>query len=221
MTRALVVIPARNEAATIFEVASKASAFADVLVVDDGSTDGTGEIVKGLPGCSVLRHEASTHIPEAIRDGFRWALKRGYGTVVTMDAGMSHDPAALPELLAQPPADLVLSYRREALNVPWWRRALTAAAARMVGLAVGGRYRNVTSGYRRYSWKAMEEILSTTMVCRSFDFHFEALAVIRGAGLTVGEFPITYRFTNSSLDGKVVRQALSTWWRIVRGRHRR
>lgn len=59
------------------------------------------------------------------------------------------------------------------------------------------------------------------MVCRSFDFHFEALAVVSYAGLSVSEFPITYRYSNSSLNSAVVRQAVRTWFRLLGGLHRR
>jgi dolichol-phosphate mannosyltransferase len=197
-----------------------------VVVVDDGSQDDTGAIAAAIPGCTVVRHARNTHIPEGIRDGFRYALAHGYAYAVTMDAGLSHDPDALSSLLAVPPADLVLSYRRERRGVAWYRRALSWGARHAVGLVLrrGGRpaaYCDVTSGYRRYSRRAMQAVLEAPMACRSFDFHFEALAVVHYAGLGIRETPISYTFTNSSLSWQVVRQALATWWRLARGLHRR
>jgi dolichol-phosphate mannosyltransferase len=218
---ALVIIPAYNEEASIAEVVRRATRYAPVLVVDDGSRDRTGEIARALPDCAVLRHETNTHIAQGIRDGFRYALDHGVRYAVTMDAGMSHDPGALPALLEYPDADLVLSYRAERRNVPLARRALSRAARFAVNLALGGAsYRDVTSGYRRYSRRAMQAVLAAPMACHSFDFHFEALAVVHYAGLSIGEVPITYTFTNSSLSRSVLNQAIRTWWRLVRGLHR-
>jgi len=224
----LVIIPAYNEADTIAEVVTRASAHAAVLVVNDGSKDRTGEIAEAMAGCHVIHHARNTHIPGAIVDGFRFALANGFAYAVTMDAGLSHDPALLGSLIAQPDADLVISYRVTSTNTPLYRRALSRAAAYMVNAAIRQPrwkiwtrgYRDVTSGYRRYSRRAMEVIVGAPMVCRSFDFHLEALAVINYSGLTIREFPITYVFSNSSLNRRVVGQAFQTWLRLLGGLHR-
>lgn len=223
------MIPAYNEAENIAEVVTRATAHAPVLVVNDGSTDRTGEIAEALPDCSVIHHQKNTHIPGAILDGFRFALAEGYDYAITMDAGLSHDPSMIASLIAQPEADLVLSYRPSPKNVPLYRKALSRAAAHLVNLAIRRPrwkiwkrgYRDVTSGYRRYSRRAMEEVVAAPMVCKSFDFHLEALAVVSYAGLTIREVPITYVFSNSSLTRRVVGQAFRTWVRLVGGLHRR
>lgn len=226
--KTLVVIPAYNEAENIAEVVSRATRHAPVLVVNDGSKDRTGEIAAALPDTAVINHERNTHIPGAILDGFKYALANGYDYVVTMDAGLSHDPGLLPALIAQPDADLILSYRPQPKNVPLYRKALSRAAAHLVNAAIRQPrwkiwqrgYRDVTSGYRRYSRRAMQAVVDAPMVCRSFDFHLEALAVVNYAGLTIREFPITYVFSNSSLTRKVVGQAFRTWLRLLTGLHR-
>ena len=223
------MIPAYNEAANIAEVAARAAAHAPVLVVNDGSTDRTGEIAAAVPNTAVITHARNTHIPDAIRDGFRYALQQGYDYAITMDAGMSHDPNLIASLMAQPDADLVLSYRPRPKNVPLYRRALSRAAAHLVNAAIRTPrwqvwkpgFRDVTSGYRRYSRRAMQAIVDAPMVCKSFDFHLEALAVVSYRGLTIREFPITYVFSNSSLTRKVVAQAFRTWVRLLMGLHRR
>lgn len=225
----LVVIPAYNEAENIREVVTRASAYAPVLVVDDASTDGTGDIAASLPRCQVITHERNTHIPEAIRDGFRYALAHGYDQVITIDAGMSHDPTLIGAFMAQPEADLILSYRPHPKNVPLYRRLLSWIAACLVNAALRQPrwkiwqrgFRDVTSGYRRYSRRAMRAVLEAPMVCRSFDFHLEALAVVRYAGLNIREFPVTYVFSNSSLNTRVVARAFRTWVRLLGGLHRR
>lgn len=227
--KTLVIIPAYNEAENIAEVVTRATAHAPVLVVNDGSKDRTGEIAAALPNTAVINHERNTHIPGAIRDGFKYALAQGYDYAITMDAGMSHDPGLIAALIAQPPVDLVLSYRPQPKNVPLYRRALSRTAAHLVNAAIREPrwqvwkrgYRDVTSGYRRYSRRAMEAVIAAPMVCRSFDFHLEALAVVSYRGLTIREFPITYVFSNSSLTRKVVGQAFSTWVKLLMGLHRR
>lgn len=219
--KTLVVIPAYNEAENIAEVVTRATTYAPVLVVNDGSKDATGQIAASLPNTAVINHERNTHIPGAIIDGFKYALARDYDYVVTMDAGMSHDPGLISALMSQPDADLILSYRPQPKNVPLYRKALSRAGAVMVNAAIGGRYKDVTSGYRRYSRRAMQAVVDAPMVCKSFDFHLEALAVVHHAGLEIREYPITYVFSNSSLTRKVVGQAFRTWVKLVMGLHRR
>lgn len=226
--RTLVIIPAYNEAENIAEVVTRATAHAPVLVVNDGSKDCTGEIAEALPNCRVIHHQKNTHIPGAILDGFRFALAEGYDYAITMDAGLSHDPSLLASLIAQPDADLLLSYRPSPKNVPLYRKALSRTAAYLVNMAIRRPrwkiwqrgFRDVTSGYRRYSRRAMEAVVAAPMVCKSFDFHLEALAVVSYAGLTIREFPISYVFSNSSLTRRVVGQAFRTWLRLAGGLHR-
>ena len=161
--RCIVVIPAYNEADTIEEVASRAARHADVCVVDDASTDETGEIAERLERVHCIRHPRNTHIAGAILDGFRYALAQGYDACITMDAGMSHDPDALPLFQARTEADLVIGYRERRIDVPWQRRALSAAGTTLMNLGLAGRVlpwggaglRDCTSGYRLYSRRAV------------------------------------------------------------------
>jgi dolichol-phosphate mannosyltransferase len=223
--RVAVIIPAFNEQDTIAEVAASASRFANVCVVDDASTDATPEIVRGLGNVALVRHERNTHIRGAIMDGFRWALREGYDAAITMDAGMSHDPAAIPRFVEKADLDLVLSWREDLQGVPPYRRLLSRGGTWLMNLALDARrvpwggagFRDCTSGYRLYSRRAMELLDRTALLSRSFDFHLEALAVVYRAGLRVGEVPISYRFTNSSLRWPVVKDALRTCRRIWSG----
>lgn len=225
---ALVIIPAYNEEKTIEQVIRRAQRFAPVLVINDGSVDRTGQIIDSISGCICIHHSQNTHIPQAIKDGFRYALAHGYDYAVTIDAGMSHDPDALGDLMAQPDCDLVVSYRVQKRNVPRYRRLLSWLAARLVNFAIRKNrwrvwekgYHDVTSGYRRYSRKAMEAVLGAPMHSKSFDFHFESLAVVHRRGLKITEFPITYVFSNSSLNRKAVLQAWATWLKLLKNRDR-
>jgi dolichol-phosphate mannosyltransferase len=220
----LVVIPAYNEAATIREVVERSAAHGEVCVVDDGSTDGTGEILASIPGITVISHRANTHIALATTDGLRVALARGSRWAVTLDAGLSHDPDEIPRFLAAAEADLVVGVRRRRLATPLHRRTLSAAAnlaynactyAATKGEA-GGWCDDISSGFRRYSPHAIRALLEGPLISRSFDFQLEAYARLARAGCSVGEVPISYRFTNSSLDMAVVADCIRTCVRTCR-----
>ncbi|HEY7913595.1 MAG TPA: glycosyltransferase family 2 protein [Blastocatellia bacterium] len=218
----LVVIPAYNEEETIEQVIRLSQPYADVCIVDDASTDATPQILARLNGVHTIRHQKNTHIAGAILDGMRYAVEAGYDFCITMDAGMSHDPKAIPDFKQQTSSDLVIGYRRKKMNVPFYRKALSLAGTTLINLALnrgrifrrGPLLRDVTSGYRMYSRRALELLLRSDTKSRSFDFHLEALAFIYLNGMSVKEIPITYVHSNSSLRLKVVGHALQTWWRI-------
>jgi dolichol-phosphate mannosyltransferase len=220
--RFLVVVPAYNEADTIEEVARRASRHADVCIVDDASTDATAELVADLPRVHVLRHATNTHIAGAILDGFRHARAQGYEHCITMDAGLSHDPDAIPAFQARAGADLVLGYRARREGVPALRTGLSGAANWLMNLTLerrllpwgGAGLRDCTSGFRMYSRRAFELLLEAPLRSRAFDFHIESLSVVYRAGLSLEEIPNAYRFTNSSLRPEIVVEALRTCGRL-------
>jgi dolichol-phosphate mannosyltransferase len=221
-SRHLVVIPAYNEADTIEELVERASRHADVCVVDDASKDGTGDLVEATGKAHVIRHTENTHIAGGLLDGMRYALAEGYDFCITMDAGLSHDPDVIPEFMRHTEADLVIGYRESHSNVPAHRRALSWGAAQAMNLALegrlvpwgGARLRDVTSGYRMYSRRAVELLVGARMQSKTFDFHIEALAYVFRAGMRIEETPIHYAFTNSSLRWSIVGEALRTCGRI-------
>ncbi len=215
----LVVVPAYNESETIVEVATRAARHADVCVVDDASTDDTAALVSGLERVHCIRHASNTHIARGILDGFAHAREAGYGHCITMDAGLSHDPDAIPDFLRRADADLVIGYRAERDSVPGYRRALSETASVLMNMAMARRplpfggpgLRDCTSGFRLYSRRAFELLLDADLQSRAFDFHIESLAFVYRAGMRIEEVPITYRFTNSSLQPAIVWEALRTW----------
>lgn len=220
--RTAVVIPAYNEAETIEELVRRASRHADVCVVDDASTDGTGDLAEQSGATHCVRHETNTHIAGGILSGFRWVLSEGYDRCITMDAGLSHDPDVIPAFMAHSQADLVLGYRAERDQVPLYRQALSWGGNSLMNLALPGRFvpwggagiRDATSGYRMYSQRAMQLLVDAQMQSRTFDFHIEALAYVYRAGFRIEEEPIRYAFTNSSLRPAIVLDALRTCGRI-------
>ncbi len=102
--RVLVVMPLYNEEATLREVLEAVLRYlppgADVLVVDDGSTDRSPEILREFPAVRVLRHAQNRGYGASLIDGFRYALQQGYDVVVTMDCDAQHEPYLIPDLVA-------------------------------------------------------------------------------------------------------------------------
>ncbi|MBN1663352.1 MAG: glycosyltransferase family 2 protein [Deltaproteobacteria bacterium] len=230
----LVVIPAHNEEETIYEVVTRSLQYADVSVTDDGSLDQTADILKSIEAecrqgkrpnnLHIIQHLNATHIPQGIQDGLIYAVAADYDFIVTMDAGLSHDPDALPAFLNHDQhIDVVIGSRRKTQNVPLYRRAISLTAAAVVNYALSGSYfdlsgpgiRDCTSGYRRYSQRAAGLIAKTDLKSKAFDFHMEALALCCRAGMTVEEIPIRYVFSNSSFNGRVLKQAIKFGMHLI------
>jgi len=227
VSKNLVVIPAHNEEETIYEVVTRSLKHADVSVTDDGSKDKTAAILQSiLAECNsgkrahqlnIITHPVATHIPRALQDGFIFAMTANYDFIVTMDAGLSHDPDALPEFFSHSPnVDVVIGSRGKTQNVPLYRKAVSALARRVVNYSLTGSYfdllgpgiRDCTSGYRRYSKRACGLIAKASLKSKAFDFHMEALALCYRSGMKVEEIPIHYVFSNSSFNNKVLKQAI-------------
>ena len=122
--RTLVVLPTYNEAENIDEVLTRLRAALPecaVLVVDDGSPDGTADLAEKLDttlgGISVLRRPAKSGLGSAYRAGFRWGIERGFEALIEMDADLSHDPAALPAMID------ALSTSGAARTIKFWNNA--------------------------------------------------------------------------------------------------
>jgi dolichol-phosphate mannosyltransferase len=142
-----------------------------------------------------------------------------------MDAGLSHDPDELPRFAQEGDADLLIGTRLPGTeqDKSLYRKMLTRGGSLLMNAIVRSapgdrprRIRDCTSGYRRYSRRAMALLTTAPLQCRAFDFLLESLAVIARAGLSIREVPITYRFTGSSLNRRIVAEAFRTWWRLRR-----
>lgn len=208
----IIVIPAYNEEKTIKEVVKRSLSFADVCVVNDCSKDRTAEIVRSVPGVNCITHIKNTHIPQAILDGMKYAIEHKYKYVITMDAGLTHKPEELDKFINAPYSDLVLGVRENKKNTPAYRKFLSYIATFLINFSLRpinsnlppAKFHDATSGFRRYSKKAIKLILSKKLKANTFDFHTETLMIIYRNGLTIKEVPITYNFTNSSLNMKVI-----------------
>lgn len=204
--RVLIVIPALNEADCIGEVIAQARAHGgvDVLVVDDGSTDDTAA-VSMLAGARVVRAPLWQGAWGAIQTGIRYAVRQGYGAVVTMDADGQHEPAYLPQLMqAGRDADVVIaacpSRGSRMRHVAWaYFRFLT-----------GLRFEDLTSGFRLYNARACR--LLATEEATLLDYQdLGVLLLLRRAGLTTAEISVSMNARRSGAS-----RVFSSWWTVAR-----
>ncbi|KPJ85077.1 hypothetical protein AMJ57_04390 [Parcubacteria bacterium SG8_24] len=227
----LVIIPTYNEreniASLIRGILSQGEAFS-VLVVDDGSPDGTGRIVDSLAArlddrVRILHRPEKLGLGSAYLDGFRFALRHGYDAVCEMDADGSHDPAVLPSFYRQleSGADVVIGSRRVAGGaiIGWgWHRHLMSRGAMWVSrLALGLRTADVTSGFRCYRSAVIRELLTCDIRGSSYAFQEETLFHCERLGFRVVEIPIVFsdrKWGRSKLTRKDVWQFFTVIWQL-------
>ncbi len=231
--RTLVVLPTYNEAENIEEVLTRtrtALPDAAILVVDDGSPDGTAALAERfdatLGGISVLRRAGKSGLGSAYRAGFRWGIERGFEALVEMDSDLSHDPAALPGMLAtlaSTGAGLVVGSRYiPGGSIPdwsWHRKALSKWGNRYAGFALGMPVRDATSGFRAYRADVVAKLDLDTIRADGYGFQIEMAYAVRRLGSAVVEYPISFRDRvrgTSKMSGAIVVEALRmvTWWAI-------
>jgi len=226
--RVVVVIPTYNERLNlplILQRVRTATPGADVLVVDDNSPDGTGELADSLAAedaqVHVLHRTAKDGLGAAYLAGFRWSLDRGYDVIVEMDADGSHRPEELCRLLdALHDADLAIGSRwvrgGEVRNWPLSREILSRGGNTYARLMLGIDLHDATAGYRAFRRTALEKIGLDEVDSRGYCFQIDmALRAVR-AGLHVVEVPITFverELGASKMNGNIVAEAM---WRVTR-----
>ncbi len=164
----LIIIPAYNEEDTIEELIIRAKKFADVCVINDNSNDATPEILGRFSDIHVIHHEKNTHIPGGLLDGMRYAVSKGYAYGIAIDAGLSHNPDEIPRFIDHPHSDLAIGTRIDKTNTPLFRKALSFVGNIIYNCSLEfpasifklKYYKDISSGYRRYSNKTMHLIIS-------------------------------------------------------------
>lgn len=205
MAEVLVIVPSYNELESLASLIGRlrqAVPEADVLVVDDASPDGTGELADSLAegdaAIAVLHRTAKQGLGVAYRAGFSHAERAGYRYVVEMDADGSHDPAELPPMLARARdgADLVIGSRwvpgGRVLHWPWLRQAISRVGNGYARRALGSRLRDLTSGYRVFTAEALRSLDLTTVSSQGYCFQVELAWRMERSGRTVVEHPIVF-----------------------------
>ncbi len=203
--RSLIIIPTYQESANIAEVLRRTRASApaaDVLVIDDGSPDGTANIVRDVASelghITVLERAEKSGLGNAYRAGFGYGLSHGYEVLVEMDADLSHDPAVLPELLdaVAHGADLSIGSRYvPGGSTPAWsrhRRLLSRAGNRYAQWALGLGINDATSGFRAFRATMLRAIDATTSEATGYAFQIELAYRVAQHGAAVTEVPIAF-----------------------------
>jgi dolichol-phosphate mannosyltransferase len=200
----VVVIPTYNELDNLAWIVGRLRASvpaADVLVVDDDSPDGTGDLADELaaadPQVSVLHRTEKAGLGAAYLHGFRIALERGYDVIGEMDADGSHQPEQLPLLLAAlGHADLVIGSRWVAggsvVNWPLTRKALSVGGNLYARVLLGIPLRDITAGYRLFRRTTLERIDLDTVESAGYIFQTDLAFRTLRAGLVVTEVPIEF-----------------------------
>jgi dolichol-phosphate mannosyltransferase len=235
--RPLVVIPTYNESENIERMLQRIHEClpeAGVLVVDDGSPDGTADLVKKVAverdSVHILERAGKSGLGSAYRAGFTWGLEHGYDAFVEIDADFSHDPAALPDIVAPLAGgyDVSIGSRYVAggsiPNWAWHRHLLSRGgnlyASAMLGLGVA----DSTAGYRCYSADILRRLGLERIRAEGYGFQIEMTYRAKQHGARITEVPISFvdrEAGQSKMSSFIVVEALAlvTWWALGRAAH--
>jgi dolichol-phosphate mannosyltransferase len=227
--RAVLCLPTYNERENLEPMIGALGSVLDtardrVLVIDDGSPDGTGQIADRLSAeldwVSVLHRDRKEGIGPAYVAGFRQALSDDTELVLEMDCDFSHDPADVPRLIAaaEDRADLVLGSRYTAgggtRNWGLGRRIVSRGGCLYAQVLLGLGIRDLTGGFKCFRRAALEAIDLGALSAHGYAFQIETTYRVRRAGLRVVEVPITFeerRAGASKMTGSIVAEAM---WRV-------
>jgi dolichol-phosphate mannosyltransferase len=228
--RALVIIPTYNERENITRIIPAVLAqhpSIDVLIVDDGSPDGTGDIVDGIaaqnPRVHALHRSGKLGLGTAYVAGFKWALERDYQFIFEMDADFSHSPDKLPAFLeAIQSADLVLGsrYQNGQINVVNWpmsRLFLSYSANIYARHVTGLQVFDATGGFKCFRRRVLEAIDLSDVRSNGYAFQIEMTVRAWKKGFRIVEIPIVFvdRTEGSSkMSKRIVREAVWMVWRL-------
>jgi dolichol-phosphate mannosyltransferase len=228
LERFLVIVPTYNESRNLLQIVPtilEQDRRLEVLVVDDSSPDGTGQLAEELAGSDrrvhVLHREKKAGLGRAYIAGFRWALERDYQAVFEMDADFSHDPSFLPGFMeAIEDADLVLGSRyKTGVNVINWpisRLLLSLAANWYARVVTGMPLTDATGGFKCFRREVLERINLDKVVSNGYAFQIEMSFRAWRKGFRLKEIPIVFTDRiegQSKMSRRIVREAVwMVWW---------
>ena len=231
MSNTLIIVPTYNERENLPRMAErllKLPVPVDLLVVDDSSPDGTGELADELaakhPRIHVLHRKQKNGLGRAYLAGFKWALERDYEFIFEMDGDFSHNPDDIPGFLraAQDErADLVLGSRYSngvrVVNWPLKRLVLSRSAGIYVRLITGMPFTDPTGGYKCFRRRALQTIKLDEVQSNGYSFQIEMTHRLWRRGFKVVETPIVFtdrEHGQSKMSGHIVQEALWMVWKL-------
>jgi dolichol-phosphate mannosyltransferase len=230
MNHALVCIPTYNERDNVSAIARAVVAAdprVDVLIVDDNSPDGTGQLAERLsviePRIHVLHRPSKQGLGRAYLHAFEWALQRGYQYVLEMDADFSHDPRYIPKFLnaTERGADLVLGSRYVSgggtLNWGFFRKLVSRGGSLYARRVLGIRVRDLTGGFKCFRRQVLESINLPAVRSTGYAFQIELTYRALRKGFKVVEIPIVFedrRVGQSKMSRRIFWEALVMVWKL-------
>jgi len=228
--RVLIIIPTYNERDTLpvlLDAVFAVLADANVLVVDDASPDGTGDVVDEIASrdtrVMALHRKGKLGLGTAYVEGFRFALERGYDLVIEMDADMSHDPRYLPALVGAigDGADVAVGSR----NIPdggvegWGigRQILSKGGSLYARSILGVPIRDLTTGFKAFSRRAIQTLGVDEIRSNGYSFQIETTYRAICRGLRVVEVPIVFvdrRVGHSKMSRRIFIEAVAMVWKL-------
>jgi len=222
--RVLTIIPTYNELESLPITLGRLRAAvpaADVLVVDDNSPDGTGQLADGIAAednqVHVLHRKGKEGLGAAYIAGFKWGLEAGYDVLVEMDADGSHQPEQLPLLLdaVEQGADLAMGSRwvrgGSVVNWPLYRQAISRIGSTYSRIMLGVKIRDVTGGYRAFRRTTLEKLNLDQIESVGYGFQVDLAWRVAKMGLKIVECPITFverELGASKMSGNIVVEAM-------------
>ncbi len=226
----IVIVPTYNERDNLPDIVARLMNLpvqVDMLVVDDNSPDGTGqmadEFARANPRVHVLHRKTKDGLGRAYCAGFAWALQHPYEFIFEMDGDLSHNPSDIPSFLeAARRADLVLGSRYSdgirVINWPLKRLLLSMCAAKYVQIITGMPFTDPTGGYKCFRRATLKSIDLDSIRSNGYSFQIEMTHKIWRQGMRVAEVPIIFtdRFQGrSKMSGDIVQEAFGMVWRIL------
>ncbi|HET7823948.1 MAG TPA: polyprenol monophosphomannose synthase [Anaeromyxobacter sp.] len=225
--RAVICLPTYDERENLGPIVAAIHASvpdADVLVIDDGSPDGTGELADEIAArdgrVKVMHRARKEGLGKAYLAGFAWALERTYDLVLEMDADFSHDPRYLPTLLAKArEADLVLGSRYVpgggTVNWGLGRKLISRGGSLYARTILGVPVRDLTGGFKCFRRAVLESIDLPSVECSGYAFQIELTWRALRKGFAVAEVPIVFtdrQVGRSKMSRRIVLEAMRKVW---------
>jgi dolichol-phosphate mannosyltransferase len=231
--KTLVVMPTYNERENLPAIVPRVLAQGPevhVLVVDDNSPDGTGELADRLAAenerVHVIHRSGKQGLGTAYITGFKWALERDYEYIFEMDSDFSHNPEHIPEFLdAAKEYDLVLGSRYlrgvTVINWPMSRLLLSYFANRYARFVTGLPFTDTTGGFKCYRRRVLEAIELDSITSEGYSFQIETTYRAWRKGFRIGEIKIIFTDRTegtSKMSGRIIREAVwKVWWLRLQG----